>query len=81
MSVTRTDENFVAGSFSGVLGFWDPGHDTGNVPPDHVVNLTNGVFKHAKGVVVSEVGKPGHQLTSFAERKSVRLSPGDYGKR
>jgi len=80
MSVTRSGESFVAGTFSGVLGSQDPGHDTGNVPPDYVVNLTNGVFKHAKRTVLPEVNDPGRRALSLSDRRFARLSPDDMAR-
>ena len=51
----------VFGSFSGTLGRWDAGHDPTQVPPDNVINITEGRIKHTGKLASGKAAEPrGH---------------------
>lgn len=47
ITVDQLDEELAHGTFSGTLGYWVPPHDPSKVPPDEVLNVTEGFFKRS----------------------------------
>jgi hypothetical protein len=49
VSIDRCDNDFVSGSFSGRLGYWEsiPGHYPSVNPPDSWITVTNGRFRYS----------------------------------
>jgi hypothetical protein len=47
-SLTVSPGGLVFGSFSGVLGWWAPGHRSDSLPPDITCSVTNGIFEFVR---------------------------------
>lgn len=46
IQVARFDPDILSGTFSGTLGWWAPGHNSNEVPPDETIQILDGFFKH-----------------------------------